>query len=295
MSMDDFLLVVFCLVDDELQALFPEPLRRRGPRPRLADSEVIAIELAGEFLGLDRDSALFGHFRRHHGDAFPGLREVGRTTFVRQAANLWAVKRRLAHRLAERLTAGDRVWLVDSLPVPVCRFARAKFSRQFGGQAAFGKDHLLRQTFYGFRLHVRASREGVIESVQLAAANLSEIVVLFDLEPPPGSVGIGDRNYWSPQTQAELAGEGVTLLAPFKSASKDPDAKRSRRLNRLRWMIETVFSQLTDRLQVKRVWARDLWHLCHRIIRKVLCHTVAAFVNVSLGRRPLDFDALLAA
>ena len=76
--------------------------------------------------------------------------------------------------------------------------------------------------------------------------------------------------------------------------SKDPDPVRSRRLNRKRWMIETVIGQLAERLHVKRTWARDLWHLCHRILRKVLCHTVAAYLNVQLGRPPLEFDGLLA-
>ena len=41
-------------------------------------------------------------------------------------------------------------------------------------------------------------------------------------------------------------------------------------------------------------WARDLWHLSHRVIRKVLGHTVAVWINLSLGRRPLDFDGLAA-
>lgn len=294
MSMDEFLLVVFCLIDDELQALNLGRLRQRGPKPKLSDSEVITIELVGEFLGLDRDKALFAHFRRYHRDAFPALGQVHRTTFVRQAANLWAVKQRLAQRLAARLCRDDTCWLVDSLPVYACRFRRGGYCRRFQGAAGFGKDLVVRQTFYGFRLHVRTSREGIIQAVQLAPANVAEIHLVWDLEPPAGSTGIGDRNYWSPATQADLAEEGITLLAPFKSASKDPDPARTHRLNMVRWRIETVLGQLAERMHVKRTWARDLWHLGHRILRKVLCHTVAATINVAQGRTPITFDALLA-
>ena len=88
MTPQDLLLEVFCLVDDELQALNLGRLRRRGPRPKFADSEVITIELVGEFWGLDKDRELFRHFRRYHAAEFPALARVHRTTFTRQAANL---------------------------------------------------------------------------------------------------------------------------------------------------------------------------------------------------------------
>ena len=157
------------------------------------------------------------------------------------------------------------------------------------------KDLVVKPTSYGFRLPVRASRDGIIQAVELAPANVAEIRLVRELELPPGSVGLGDRGYWSPETQAALAAEGITLLAPFRLASRDPDPARTRALNRQRRRIETVLGQLAERMHVKRTWARDLWHLCHRLIRKVLCHTVAAFINVSQGRPPITFDALLAA
>ena len=50
MSPQELLLHVFCLVDDELQALHLGRLRTRGPRPKLADSEVITMELSGDAL-----------------------------------------------------------------------------------------------------------------------------------------------------------------------------------------------------------------------------------------------------
>jgi hypothetical protein len=55
----------------------------------------------------------------------------------------------------------------------------------------------------------------------------------------------------------------------------------------------TVNSQLACRFQVKWTWAKDLWHLCSRILWKVLSHTVAAWINVSQGHRPLDFASLV--
>jgi hypothetical protein len=294
MSPQELLLEVFCLVDDELQALNLGRLRSRGPAPKLADSEVITIELVGEFWKLGTDRDLFHHFRRYHTVEFPALAAVDRTTFVRQAANLWRVKQLIQQRLAQRLAGGDLLWLVDSLPIDACQFARATFCRRFAGEADYGYCHLRKRTFYGFRLHLRVSRSGVILGYQLAPARANDKAVLPELGLPVGSVGIGDRNYWAPELRERLAAGGVVLLAPYYHKSKDPDRPRSARLSGVRYRVETTNGQLAERYGIKRTWAKDLWHLCHRIIRKILSHTALALINLRAGNEPLQLDALAA-
>ena len=49
MDLNTFITAVFCLADDRLQE--QKPSRRRGPAPELSDSEVLTIEIVGEFLG----------------------------------------------------------------------------------------------------------------------------------------------------------------------------------------------------------------------------------------------------
>ena len=143
MDLETFVVAVFCVADDFVRdTARKHRLRRRGPAPVLADSEVLTIEAVGEFLGLDTDQALHAYFRRHFSHLFPGLRAVHRTTFLRQAANLWAVKWALWQHLAAATGHDAALVLVDSLPVPVCRFARAHRCRSFAGLAAFGYDPL---------------------------------------------------------------------------------------------------------------------------------------------------------
>jgi len=293
MSRQDLLLWVFCLIDDELKALNLPRLRTRGQQTTtLTDAEVITVELVGEFWGLDADTALYRHFAAYHAAEFPALPRVHRTTFARQAANLWAVKRMIQDRLAARLGAGQPVWLVDSLPVEACRFARATFCGRFAGEADYGYDHCVKRTFYGFRLHVRATRDGVIQAFEVAPARASDKAVLPELAPPPGTVGIGDRGYYDPKLAAELAAAGVRFLTPYLHKSRDPDPARSRRLSAVRYRLETVNGQLAERYHVKRTWARDLWHLESRVTRKVLSHTAMVWVAVQNGIPPLQFDRL---
>src|SRR5689334_13254387 len=149
MDLETLIVAVFCLVDDFVRDLCHDRrLRQRGPTPVLADSEVLTVEIVGEFLGLDTDRGLHAYFRRHYGHLFPRLREVHRTTFARQAANLWVVKHALWWRLAAMAGHDPAVTLVDSMPVPVCRFARAHRCRSFRGFAAFGYDPVAHQTYY---------------------------------------------------------------------------------------------------------------------------------------------------
>lgn len=56
MSLEDFIITVFCWIDDQLAACVGDQrLRQRGFAPALRDSEVITLEVVGEFLGLDAD------------------------------------------------------------------------------------------------------------------------------------------------------------------------------------------------------------------------------------------------
>jgi hypothetical protein len=150
-DLSTFIVAVFCLVDDQLKG---RRIRQRGPTPMLSDSEVLTIEVVGEFLGLDTDKALYRYFRRHYAQWFPALGKVHRTTFARQAANLWKLKEELWQELLALAPHDPALAICDSMALPACLFARAYRCRRFRGEAAFGKDTLLKQTFYGFRVDV---------------------------------------------------------------------------------------------------------------------------------------------
>lgn len=92
MDVITFMIAVDCLIEDNLAG---QRLRKRGPQSTLRESEVLTIEVVGEFLGLDTESNIFAHLCRYYSDWFPGLRQITRTTFTRQTANLWKVKQEL--------------------------------------------------------------------------------------------------------------------------------------------------------------------------------------------------------
>jgi hypothetical protein len=156
MEVTTFTVTVFCLIDDWLAG---QRLRQRGPAPILADSEVLTIECVGEFLGLDTDTGLDQDFGRHWGDWFPALaypphhlHRPGGDSVGGQAPSPPAPARPGRLRPA--------VSLVDSVAVPICRFARADRCRRLRELAAWGHDEVAKQTDLGLRAHLRCAGLG---------------------------------------------------------------------------------------------------------------------------------------
>jgi hypothetical protein len=248
MDLDTFIISVFCHIDDALSScLGGVRLRTRGPRPTLLDSEVLTIEVVGQYLGLCQDKAIFDYFRTHYSHFFPSLASVHRTTFTRQAANLWVVKEKVWLHFIKHSAHDPTVAFVDSFPMPVCAFARAAECKRLRDISAFGRDGGARAIFYGLRVHARVCWPGVIviTRVELAPANVAELHLVGDLAQHSSGLLIGDRNYWGPAFAQQLMEEqGVELLAPYRKSSQDPHPHRSRVLSRIRQGIEVVFGQL---------------------------------------------------
>ena len=119
MDLDSYIIAVFCRIDDALKTLLQgKRLRQRGIAPVLSDSEVLTMEAVGEFLGLSQDTELYSYFREHYRGFFPDLPRVHRTTFVRQAANLWKVTEQLWQHLLGSIRYDPAFALVDSFPPP---------------------------------------------------------------------------------------------------------------------------------------------------------------------------------
>lgn len=293
MSLDDYIITVFCTVDDFLaDHLEGKRLRQRGPTPTVPDSVVLTCELVGEFLEYDTDSGIFSYFRQHHAELFPELLNVCRTTFARQAANLWKVKGSLHDFLHRHVDGDPLVTLTDSFPVPICRFARAPRCRRLASEAAFGYDELQRQTFYGLRAHVAVFWPGVIRSAELAPANESDVAMAPKVLQDTRGWVLADRNYWSPELFETLEEKDIALLAPVKQKAREKTPFPPN-LTRLRRRIETVIGQLVGRFNAKKVWAMDRWHAVNRWVRKITSHTMAVLLCRREGLPPLRFAELI--
>jgi len=294
MSIADFIIAIFCLIDDELKkTLNRKPLRQRGRVPKLTDSEVITMEIVGEFLGKDSDKTIWEYFQGHWRHFFPHIPD--RSNFAKQAANLHVVKRLLQERIATTLGAfNDTLHSIDGLPMPVCKFARANFSQIFRGDACYGYCASKKECYYGFHGHIVIDSRGVITAGTFAAANIDERDVCPELLQKINGLVLGDKGFIRPSLKQELAEGGVYLETPLRDNMQDERSKSFLKwLISTRRLVETVIGQLAERFHIEKIRARDLWHQASRFWRKLLAHTVCIAINMQLGNEPLQFECLI--
>lgn len=296
MDRDDFIIFVYCLVSASYETVVRDHrLRKRGPLPELTDEEVITIEICGEFLGFHDDKAIFAYFRKHYGAWFPALRE--RTTFVRQAANLWQVKVLIQQRIVSISGQhNDESQIVDTAPLPVCEYVRSRRDKCFQTKADYGYCAAKKMHYYGFKLGLRISRLGMITHFDLLPARPHDIQLLDDLlDGFYGHTILSDKGFIDAHRQALLANRGITLVTGVRKNMAPLSVPKSLQLQFRRWRkkIETVISQLAGRFQIERIRVRDLWHFQSRLARKVLSHTICVYINLLLERPPLDFGGLI--
>ena len=251
------------------------------------------MELVGASLSLNTEQTLSQYVPRHGRHVFPRLPD--RSNCVRQcAATGWVTR-----RLRDALTHAEDTCLQrsDSLPLHVCEFVRARRCRLFRGQASYGK--WFGQTIYGFKLHLKLTLRGLVRAFTVTPAKTSDVTVVPELvESDRAGWLIGDKGYRSkPLTQQLLQEQQLVLHTPVRRNEKQPQLlpeAAHKRLVGMRRLIETVNGQLEQQFQIKDVWARDLWHLTVRIVRKLLAHALCVLLNLRLGRDPLKLKGLVA-
>ena len=247
----------------------------------------------GAYLGLEQDSALFAYFRRHYAHFFPALRTVHRSTSCGKRPACGDSKNGCGSRRWRVSPHDPTVAIIDSFPLPVCQFARAYRCRRFRGDAAFGKDTLVRQTFYGFCVHVRLEWPGVITRFCAAPANVHELMALPALTEQTVGTLVGDRNNWSP-----------TMTATARRTASNcwrPTARPSAIRIRAGVPCSVACAIASARSSASSLTAatssgsgRDPWHLCSWLLRQVLMHTVAVLLDVDLGNPPPHLARLVA-
>ena len=248
MLTEEYIIAVYCLVDEMLKKVVKNKLRHRGPQPKLADAEVITMEIVGESKGFDKDKYIHSYFNGHWLYLFSGL--GNRTTFLRQAANLWAVKQEIHKAIVQKLLPfGSELSIVDGFPIPVCGFRWAHFSKLFKGHADFGHCAAKNLRYFGFKGHLLIDENGLILDCAVAAANIDEREMIFDMSSVTGTDLLGDKGYICSETRKEeFKSEGINIHIPLRSNMKDDRPKEFvKMINNKRRLVETVIGQLSER------------------------------------------------
>lgn len=253
MSVEDFIITVYCLVDDVMKGLLKgETLRQRGFNPALTDSEMITMELVAEFQGIDTDKGAWEYFCNHWQGLFPTL--GSRANFAKHAANLWRIKQQVQKALAAQMGVfSDSLHIADGFPVPVCHFKRANFSRVFEGEATYGYCASKAETYYGFKGNLLINSDGIITDITLSQAHVDERESLWDLVNGMHGMIIADKGLIGSDYQNELrASSGINLQTAVRANMEEKRGKHFIQwLTSTRRLVETVIGQLTERFGIQ--------------------------------------------
>lgn len=274
-------------------AHFPDAENRRpGRNPECPDSDILAIGWLLEYITEDSENAGYPRLKAALKTVFESLPE--RSRFNRRRRNLSGASEVIRRTLADFLPQTE-VFIVDSFPIPICDFKRAKASKSdlkwadaSGTLAAYG--HCATKslgTFFGFRGHLITTGTGVPVDFAIASADIDDRDVLpFLCERRRYPILLGDKGYISGPLQEELLEtENTCLLPTLRSNQKHQYPETFKKLQvRVRRRIETTIGQLTEQFRVSRVRARTHWGVQTRMSNKLGACLLGAFLNQSLGR-----------
>ncbi|MFN8479279.1 MAG: IS982 family transposase [Kouleothrix sp.] len=246
----DWIIPAFVLIDTLMERLG----HRTDSRAQVPDSEVILIAVVAA-----------KYFQNHHERAVCILREAhylsGRidvTRFNRRLHKLTDWMAFIATALGELLLTGD-IFVIDSLPVPVCRRVRARRCRKVRGRAYCGYCAAKKEKFFGWRLHLICTPSGIPVSFQLLPAGFHDLTPVHELAVvlPPGARLFADKAYNSAADETSIQQDTDVRLIPVRRANMQPHSwfVDELELRDYRHTIETVNSQC-EKMGLERLYAR---------------------------------------
>ena len=148
--------------------------------------------------------------------------------------------------------------MIDSMPMPVCKRVRAWRCKKVRGKAYCGYCAAKKEKFFGWRLHLICTHDGIPVSFDLLPAAYHDLTPIHELAfPLPADASVfGDKGYISaPDAQTILEETGVRLVSIRRQNMAPNSWADVFDLNLYRKRIETIYSQL-DAMGVQRLHAR---------------------------------------
>jgi hypothetical protein len=295
LDLDTFLTAVYTVVDDLYRERLADVLALRpGPAPTLSDSEVLTLAICAEWGPWDSERGFWRFTRQHLGHLFPRL--VDQSEFNRRRRSLYPALAAIQRAIAERLGAHlERERLLDTKPVAVMVLKRHDDrGLAFDGQAAVGWCQTKRQWYYGFKLVLALTLDGVVARYDVVPANVDDREAAAEVLEP-GCCYWADKGFYGRECQHEWAeSDGAVVRAepPRGTIAAWPRAF-AYLAHRVRQLIEVVNAQLQGQFAIERTLAKTLWGLVTRVQAKLTAHTAGVYLNVLSGQPSLALRTLV--
>jgi hypothetical protein len=240
--MEDFTIAIYCFLDDYLKIGYP----KAGSKRKLTDAQIITTALiAARYFGANFVKARL-YLKEVHQFTFPDKSNFNRHLH-RLAPTISNLFFALGQTLKQLNTSSQ--YLIDSFPVTVCRNIRIPRCKLLDNEAYRGKNTSKREYFYGFKVQVITTVDGIPVEYFICAGSYADITAFksMNIDLPAGSELYADSGYTDYEIEdnyKEL--EQVNLLVSRRSNSKRPDHPAWEFIKKvMRKKIETTFSEIT--------------------------------------------------
>lgn len=257
----------------------------RGRRPLLSPAELVCLAVMQVLLRFPSERHWLRYARKHLRGMFPYLPcQDGYNKRMRKAGPLLAkVMRHLATRTPSWF---DQLRLIDSTPLP-CGASRETVKRSdLAGDAGYGYCASHSRYFWGFRLYLVCTLEGMPVIWGLANPKLGEREVMTALLETDrhlvraGQVLLGDKGFAGKDFESFVTDQ---LQAHLVRPDRKDEPARFGRLARLRQWVEAVFDTLKGQLDLETHGGRTLAGVFVRVAQRLLALTAAIWHNWTIG------------
>lgn len=253
-----------------------------GMKPLVSDAEMVTLAVLSAVLGFDDEARWVRHVRAQWRHLFPYLpQQPGYNKRLRRLGPVMAAL--IEHLAGDTSVAHDDVLVVDSTPVECARSRETVKRSDLAGWAEYGYCASHSRYFWGLRLHLVCTLQGLPIAYALTGAKADERTVLTDLIGTiPALAGggrtiIADKNYYGRDFEAALAATGFTLLRKARAGEKPRPGTHL--LKPLRQTVESVFDTLKGQLSLERHGGRTPTGVTVRVLQRLLAMTAAIWHN----------------
>ena len=265
----DFVINLFCIIDDICKQIIPFKDKSNGGRPNnLTISELITISIL--FLNSNCDAFSKFYFFANLQDYF-NLNSYPRLLHNLKSTLIWqlVILTLICHKNRKLC---DRIKLIDSMPIRVCKNKRI-FTYKTSDLADRGKSSI--GWFYGFKVHLVVDRNGRLLNFKITGGNISDQnqVLLRQLTKHLKGLLIGDAGYQSKEMFSEFKERGLYFLTGLKQSRKNlnmPVFQGYHLLKKLRQKLETINGQIKFRQSMESSLPRSDNHYFWRYVSAIL-------------------------
>lgn len=254
-------------------------------KPKLTDKELIALNLTSEYLGIDSEYDLFRKLPETISS------RIERSVYNRRKRKLFPYIEEIRSKLAFSFNEFENCFIVDSMPLEVCKMARASRSKicKDSNYSSPDKGFCASQNtrYYGYKLHAICSVRGIIQSIDISPASVHDIHYLKDIKQQLKQCTLlADKGYLSSKWQLNLFEQHkIKLETPMRKNQYD-FKEQPYVFRKSRKRIETLFSQLCDQFMIRRNYAKSFDGFKTRILSKITALTLIQFINhFVIGRK----------